>query len=265
MVPPEVARETQPLAPRGDESGDVRGCGRDIWLRLARAEFAAAARHPGQRPGLFRHPRADADVNNIQPNSRVRVADVTVGHVTKIEREGWHALLTMRLNGDVDLPANATAKIGTTSLLGSQHIELASPKLEPPQGKLRNGALIPLSHGGAYPTTDHTLAALSLVLNGGGISQVQDITEALSTAFRGREQDVRSLIGQLDKFTAYLNDQKGDIIAAAEKLNHLVASSPISNPSWTGPSRPSPTRSRYSTTSETAWSTPPTSWANSAP
>ncbi|MGA9490519.1 MAG: virulence factor Mce family protein [Mycobacterium sp.] len=162
------------------------------------------------------------DVNNIQPNSRVRVADVTVGHVTKIERQGWHALLTMRLNDDVHLPANATAKIGTTSLLGSLHIELAPPTSEPPQGRLRDGSLITLSHAGAYPSTEQTLAALSLVLNGGGLGQVQDITEALSTAFRGRERDLRSLIGQLDKFTANLNDQKGDIIAAAEKLNHLV-------------------------------------------
>jgi phospholipid/cholesterol/gamma-HCH transport system substrate-binding protein len=55
------------------------------------------------------------DVTNIQPNSRVRVGDVTVGNVTKIARQGWHALVTMRLNGDVDLPANATAKIGQTS------------------------------------------------------------------------------------------------------------------------------------------------------
>jgi phospholipid/cholesterol/gamma-HCH transport system substrate-binding protein len=162
------------------------------------------------------------DVNNIQPNSRVRVADVTVGHVTKIERQGWHALLTMQLNGDVDLPANASATIGTTSLLGSQHIELAPPRNTPPQGKLRDGSLIPLSRAGAYPTTEQTLAALSLVLNGGGLGQVQDITEALSTAFRGRERDVRSLVGQLDKFTSNVNAQKGDIIAAAESLNRLV-------------------------------------------
>jgi phospholipid/cholesterol/gamma-HCH transport system substrate-binding protein len=194
----------------------ISGCG---WRGLNSLPLPGTQ---GNGPGSFVIQAQMPDVNNIQPNSRVRVADVTVGHVTKIERQGWHALLTMQLNGDVDLPANATAKIGTTSLLGSQHIELAPPTHELPQGKLRNGSLIPLSHGGAYPTTDQTLAALSLVLNGGGISQVQDITEALSTAFRGREQDVRSLIGQLDKFTAYLNDQKGDIIAAAEKLNHLV-------------------------------------------
>ncbi|HEY6854957.1 MAG TPA: MCE family protein, partial [Mycobacterium sp.] len=142
----------------------ISGCG---WRGLNSLPLPGTQ---GNGPGSFVIQAQMPDVNNIQPNSRVRVADVTVGHVTKIERQGWHALLTMRLNGDVDLPANATAKIGTTSLLGSQHIELASPKLEPRQGKLRNGSLIPLSHGGAYPTTDHTLAALSLVLNGGGIS-----------------------------------------------------------------------------------------------
>jgi phospholipid/cholesterol/gamma-HCH transport system substrate-binding protein len=176
----------------------------------------------GDGPGSFAIQAQMPDVNNIQPNSRVRVADVTIGHVTKIERQGWHALVTMRLDGDVDLPANVTAKIGTTSLLGSYHIELAPPADAPPQGKLRDGSLIPLSHGGAYPTTEQTLAALSAVLNGGGLGQVQDITEAFSTAFRGREHDLRSLIGQLDKFTAYLNDQKGDIIAATESLNRLV-------------------------------------------
>lgn len=123
---------------------------------------------------------------------------------------------------DVDLPANATAKIGTTSLLGSYHIELAPPKGEARQGKLRDGSLIALSHGSAYPSTEQTLAALSLVLNGGGLGQVQDITEALSTAFAGREHDLRGLIGQLDTFTAYLNNQSGDIIAATDSLNRLV-------------------------------------------
>ena len=93
----------------------------------------------------------------------------------------------MTLNGDVDLPANATAKIGQTSLLGSLHIELAPPTDDPPQGRLHDGSLIPLSSAGAYPTTEQTLAAVSMLLNGGGIGQIQDITEAFSTAFAGRE------------------------------------------------------------------------------
>jgi len=194
----------------------VSGCG---WRGLNSLPLPGTE---GNGPGSFVVQAQLPDVNNIQQNSRVRVADVTVGHVTRIERQGWHALVTMRLGSDVDLPGNATARIGTTSLLGSYHIELAPPKGQAPQGKLRDGSLIPLSRGGAYPSTEQTLAALSLVLNGGGLGQIQDITEAFSTAFRGREQDVRSLIGQLDTFTTHLNDQKTDIIAATESLDHLV-------------------------------------------
>ena len=184
------------------------------------------------------------DVNNIQPNSRVRVGDVNVGTLTKIERQGWHALVTMRLNHDVVLPENSTATIGLTSLLGSLHIELAPPVDVPPYGKLSNGSVIPLSRGGAFPSTEQTLAALSLVLNGGGIGQVQDITEAFSTAFRGREQDLRSMLDQLDLFVRNLNDQTGDIIAATESLNDLVGKFAAQKPVSTTPWRRFPTRSQ---------------------
>lgn len=163
------------------------------------------------------------DVNNVQQNSRVRVGDVNVGTVTEIERQGWHAVLTMTLDGDVDLPANATATIGQTSLLGSLHIELAPPVAEPAEGRLREGSVIPLMSGGAYPSTEQTLAAVSMLLNGGGIGQIQDITTALSTAFAGREDDLRSLITELDRFIANTNQQTDDIISATDSLNNLVS------------------------------------------
>lgn len=176
----------------------------------------------GNGPGAFEIRAQMPDVSNIQPNSRVRVGDVTVGHVSKIQLEGNHALVTMMLNGDVRLPANATAKIGLTTIFGSLHIELAPPTDEAPQGALGNGALIPLSRSAASPTPEQTLAALSLVLNGGGVGQAGDITQALSTAFRGREQDLRSLLEQSDEFATHLDEQSGDIIAATESFNDLV-------------------------------------------
>jgi phospholipid/cholesterol/gamma-HCH transport system substrate-binding protein len=176
----------------------------------------------GGGPGHYTIQVQMPDVQNLQQNSRVRVNDVTVGNVTKIERQGWHALLTMTIDRDVNLPANATATLGQTSVLGSLHIELAATRGVAPQGKLHNGSLIPMSSAGAYPSTEQTLGALSLMLNGGGLGQIQDLTKSLSTAFTGREQDLRSLIGQLDKFVAYVNDQKDDIIAATNSLNGLA-------------------------------------------
>jgi phospholipid/cholesterol/gamma-HCH transport system substrate-binding protein len=162
------------------------------------------------------------DVVVIQPNTRVRVADVNVGNVTKIELQDWHALVTMRINGDVHLPANSTAKLGQTSLLGSMHIELAPPKGEPPVGQLKAGSVIPLSRASLYPTTEQTLASVSILLNGGGIGQLQEITQAVARAFAGRENDMRSLLNQIDEFIARTNDQTDDIISAAENLNSLV-------------------------------------------
>lgn len=162
------------------------------------------------------------DVDNIERNSRVRVGDVNVGNVIGIERRGWHALLTMSINGDVVLPANATAAVGQTSLLGSLHVELAPPTAVAPEGRLVNGSIIPLSSGAFYPSTEQTLASVSLVLNGGGLGNLQDITQALSTAFNNRAGELRSLLNQLETYIGYLNDQSGDIIAATESLNDFA-------------------------------------------
>ncbi len=203
------------------------GCGLQNWQGLNSLSLPGTE---GNGPGSFTIQAEMPDINNIQPNSRVRVADATVGHITKIELQGWHALVTMRLNGDVALPDNATAKIGLTSILGSQHIELSPPTDAPPQGRLHQGSLIPLSHSASYPTVEQTLAAVSTVLNGGGLGQIQDITEAFSTAFRGREQDLRSIIGEIDKFTGNLNNQTDDIIAATESLNTLAGTFAANQP-----------------------------------
>ncbi|MBP1817364.1 MCE family protein [Mycobacterium sp. OAE908] len=162
------------------------------------------------------------DVVVIQQNTRVRVADVNVGNVTKIEVQDWHALVTMRINKDVHLPANSTAKVGQTSLLGSMHIELAPPTDEPPQGELKDGSVIPLARADTYPTTEQTLASVSVLLNGGGLGQLQEINQSFAKALAGRENDMRSLLNQLDTFITQLNEQTDDIIAATEHLNSLA-------------------------------------------
>ncbi|GAY13997.1 virulence factor Mce family protein [Mycobacterium sp. shizuoka-1] len=192
------------------------GCG---WRGLNSMPLPGTA---GRGPGAYTIQAQLPDVRTIEPNSRVQVGDVTVGTVTKIERQGWHALLTMSIDHDVHLPANATATIGQSGLLGSLHVELAPPTATAPQGTLRDGSMIPLSSAGTYPSSEQLLSAITLLLNGGGIGQVHDITEALSTALAGREQDLRSLITQLDRFTRYVNEQSADIIATAESLNNLA-------------------------------------------
>lgn len=162
------------------------------------------------------------NVTTITRNSPVRVNDVNVGSITAMRVEDYTALVTVSLNGDVRLPANAHAKIGQTSLLGSQHLELFPPPDGDEQGTLSAGDVIPLERAGVYPTTEQTLSALSVVLTDGGLAQFETIAKEFNTALDGREVDTKEVITQLETTVSGLDDQRADIIAAMEGLDRLA-------------------------------------------
>ncbi len=195
----------------------VLGAGGCEWSGLNSLPLPGAE---GTGPDSYKVQIQMPNVTTLTRNSPVRVNDVAVGSVSDIEVQGWHALVTVSIRHDVDLPANATAKIGQTSLLGSNHVELAPPS-ENPEGRLKDGDVIPLDRAGAYPTTEQTLSSLSVVLNGGGIAQLQDITRELNKALDGRTDSVRDLLPQLNELVTKLDDQRGDIVAALDGLNRL--------------------------------------------
>ncbi|MCB9410506.1 MCE family protein [Mycolicibacterium sp.] len=161
-----------------------------------------------------------ADTLALNINSRVRVADVFVGTVRKIELKDWVPTLTLRVEPGVSLPANATAKIGQSSLLGTQHVELAAPP-DPSSEPLRNGATIPLSRTSAFPTVERTLASVATVLRGGGIPNLEIIQNEVNDLLTGNADQIRAFLGKLDVFTAELNKQRDDIARAIESTGEL--------------------------------------------
>lgn len=146
------------------------------------------SRWPGQRLGAMTIYVQVPDTLAINGNSKVMVADVYVGSIKSIQLKNWVATLTLGVDKNVKLPKNAIAKIGQTSLLGSQHVELASPP-NPSQELLKNGDTIPLKNSSAYPTTEQTLASLSLILRGGGIPNLEVLQNEVYNIFNGRGSD----------------------------------------------------------------------------
>ncbi|WP_433888989.1 MCE family protein [Streptomyces sp. CA-111067] len=167
-----------------------------------------------------------ADVLDLVPQASVRVNDVAVGRVSKIALgpDGWSAMVTMKVNGKVELPANAYAHLEQSSLLGEKYIELsAPPKGEPATGTLRGAAAIPVSHTNRNPEVEEVFGALSLLLNGGGIDQLKTITVQLNKALAGNEPQVRGMLSQVDTLVANLNTHKQDITDALDGVNELSA------------------------------------------
>lgn len=163
------------------------------------------------------------DILDVVPKSPVKVDDVTVGEVTDVERVGWHARVTMRVRDDVRLPDNAVADIRQESLLGEKYVALSKPPGRQPVGRLSNGDDIPLSSTGRNPEVEEVLGALSMLLSGGGVGQIQVISSELNKVMSGRTGRLRHLLANLDDVVGTLDAQKQDIVDAMRSVNHLAA------------------------------------------
>jgi len=161
------------------------------------------------------------DTLALNTNSRVRVADVWVGTVRDIRLKNWVATLTLDVDPTVKLPANATAKIGQTSLLGTQHVELAAPKNPSPR-PLKSGDTIPLMNSSAYPTVERTLASVAVILTGGGIANLDVIQTEILNILDGHVDQVREFLSRLDTFVGELNHRRDDLTRAIDSTNQLL-------------------------------------------
>lgn len=166
-----------------------------------------------------------ADALNVVPRSSVMVGDVPVGQVESVDRVGWRARITMRIREDVELPDDAEAEIRQTSLLGEKFVSLAAPEGEDGEaagsGRLSDGDVIPMDSTGRNPEVEEVLGALSVVLTGGGVGQLQTITHELNQMMEGRTGQLKSVLTEVNTLVATLDDQRNDIIGAMESINGL--------------------------------------------
>jgi phospholipid/cholesterol/gamma-HCH transport system substrate-binding protein len=176
---------------------------------------------PGSGPGSYKIYVQMPNTMALNGNSRVLVADVFVGTVRSIDLRNWVATLTVDMDRGVRLPKNATAKIGQTSLLGSQHIELSAPPNPSPQ-LLKAGDTVALANSSAYPSTEQTLASLAMVLHGGGIPNLEVIQNEVYKILAGRAHQIRDFLGKLDVFASELNRQRDDIRLAIDSTDRLL-------------------------------------------
>jgi phospholipid/cholesterol/gamma-HCH transport system substrate-binding protein len=162
------------------------------------------------------------DVLDLVPQSAVKVNNVSVGAVEKVELDGWHARVRLRIADSVKLPGNAIAELRQTSMLGEKYVALSKPVGTAPVGRLGDGDVIPLSRSGRNPEIEEVLSALSALLNGGGVAQLKTITVELNKALEGRENRVKSLLKELNVFLGGLDEQKESIVRALKAVDRLA-------------------------------------------
>ncbi|BBX53239.1 MCE family protein [Mycolicibacterium poriferae] len=210
---------------RGAQRLSIFGC--SVALSLSGCAFQGVNSLPlpgavGRGPDAVTYHVEIPNVATLESNSPVMIDNVIVGSVGEMNVQDWHASVDISVKPDVVVPANAVATVGQTSLLGSMHLALDPPLGEEPAGRLQPGATLPLNESSTYPTTEQTLAALSTVVNGGGLGQLGDIIHNMNTGLSGREDEIRELLTRLDDFVGVLDQQRDNIIASIQQLRRVA-------------------------------------------
>ena len=74
---------------------------------------------------------------------------------------------------------------------------------------------------GRNPEVEEVLGALSFLLSGGGIGQLQTITFELNEMMEGRTGKIRDVLGRVNTLVSTLDSQKGEIVQAMKSINGL--------------------------------------------
>ena len=166
-----------------------------------------------------------ADSAGLFVGNDVGVLGVPVGEITAIEPAGEKVLVTMEIDGDQPVPADAGAVVVARSVATDRYVEL-TPVYRKGE-KLRDGATIPLARTRTPVDFDQVLESLNEFATGIGGNKrttkaVQRFIEAGTNALRGRgpllNQTIHSLADGIDG----LAGQRANVAATLKSLDVLL-------------------------------------------
>jgi phospholipid/cholesterol/gamma-HCH transport system substrate-binding protein len=169
-----------------------------------------------------------SNVLNLPDDAQVRAGAQVVGEIGAISTHDYQADLTLDINRSVRLPVGTTAQVRFDDPLGDEYILLQAPTTSSPaagevnRAFLAPGAHIPESATSTAPSVEDTFGALSLVLNGGGINQLQTIIDQLNKTFGGNQTPIRSFLTTIDNGVSSLSGGKVAIDNALTSIANLT-------------------------------------------
>jgi virulence factor Mce-like protein len=170
----------------------------------------------------------------IYPGDEVRVAGVKVGTIESIEPAGTQAKLTLAVDHDVPVPADASAIIVAQNLVAARYVQLA-PAYETSGPVLRDDAVIGAERTAVPVEWDEVKEQLTRLATelgpSGGLSEtsVSRFIDSAATAMDGNGQKLRDTIGQLSGVGRILADGSGSIVDIIKNLQVFVTALRDSN------------------------------------
>ncbi|MCW2753212.1 MAG: hypothetical protein JWQ32_623 [Marmoricola sp.] len=155
---------------------------------------------------------------NLAQGAAIKVNGVDSGKVQSVATQDFKAIATIKIRTDAQMRRDATARLRYTTPLGELFVDVSNPATGP---LMRNGDELAAANATTAPTVEDALSSASLLVNGGGLNQLQTVTDELNKAIGGREGNVRELLDRSNTFLGQADATTGDIDAALRSLAGL--------------------------------------------
>ncbi|MFS3130424.1 MCE family protein [Nocardioides sp. Bht2] len=165
------------------------------------------------------------DSSGLFVGNDVGILGVKVGEVTAITPVGDHVEVTLRIDEDVEVPAEAGAVVVSRSLATDRYVELTPVYAKGPT--LEAGAVIPAARTRTPVEWDEVLGALDVIaegLNGkGGKGQpIKKLLDRSAELFDGNGKTVRDTIANLVSGTGAFAEHSDEFTQAIASLDVLT-------------------------------------------
>ncbi|HTU38838.1 MAG TPA: MCE family protein [Acidimicrobiales bacterium] len=167
-----------------------------------------------------------SDVGDLSSGAQVQLADVPVGSVSSIALDGDKAKVTLAFDNGARIPADVSAAINRTTILGDQFVELNVPKRETGAGaatapQLANGAVIHKTS--VVPDVEQFIQAGSDVFGAVSTSELEQIIQAGGQGFTGQAASLKAFLADLTAVTNGYAQHTDEITQAVDGLNNLTS------------------------------------------
>lgn len=159
-----------------------------------------------------------ADALNLAKGATVKVNGVSEGKVESIDAANFQAVAVTKISTDAQLRQGATARLRYTTPLGELFVDVTNPAKGP---LIAAGTELKTAQTSTAPTVEDALSEASLLINGGGLGQLQQVTTELNAALGGNEGTFRDLLEQLNGFLTQANQTTADIDHALNALSSV--------------------------------------------
>ena len=156
---------------------------------------------------------------NLAQGAQVKVNGVSVGRVTSVEAEDFHAVVTMDIEESFEIPADSSVRLRYDTPLGELIVQVLPGRS---RESLGDGDRFRARRTTTAPSVEDALAAASTLINGGRLGELQVIAEELSTTFGGREAQIRESLRTVTGFLREANASSDDITRTLVSLRDVA-------------------------------------------